>query len=92
MIKSRFLFCFFFFFLIIDLYFLTAAFITQNFNPSEELLIPIAISANEAKAEMETHHVTAESKIRKCSIQFRNLQIFLRSLLINSLQFISTIK
>ena len=47
--------CVFFFFLIIDLYFLTHAVITQIFNPIAELVIPIGISTKEAKAEMETH-------------------------------------
>ena len=49
--------CFFFFFLIIDLYFLIPAVITQIFNPIVELAIPIGIPTKEAKAEMETHPV-----------------------------------
>ena len=60
--------CFFFFFLIIDLYFLIPAVITQIFNPIVELAIPIGIPTKEAKAEMETHPVIVEPKIRKCSI------------------------
>ena len=44
--------CFFFFFLIIDLYFLITAVITKYFNPTTELVIPIAIPTIEAKAEM----------------------------------------
>ena len=44
---------FFFFFLIIDLYCLIPAVITQIFNPIEELVIPIGIPTKEAKAEME---------------------------------------
>ena len=51
------------FFLIIHLYFLTSAFITQIFNPITELVIPIRIMANEGKAEMETHPVIVEIKI-----------------------------
>ena len=47
--------CVFFFFLIIDLYFLIHAVITQIFNPIAELVIPIGISTKEAKAETETH-------------------------------------
>ena len=43
------------FFLIIDLYFLIHAVITQIFNPIAELVIPIGISTKEAKAETETH-------------------------------------
>ena len=45
--------CFFFFFLIIDLYFLIPAVIAQIFNPIPDLVIPIGIPAKEAKAEME---------------------------------------
>ena len=59
---------FFFFFLIIDLYFLIPAVIAQIFNPITELVIPIGIPTKEAKAEIETHPVIVEAKIRKCSI------------------------
>ena len=58
----------FFFFLIIDLYFLIHAAIVQIFNPIAELIIPIVIQTKEAKAEMETPPVIVEHKIRKCSI------------------------
>ena len=44
--------CFFFFFLIIDLYFLTPAVIAQIFNTIPELVIPTGIPIKEAKAEM----------------------------------------
>ena len=47
--------CFFFFFLIIDVYFLIPAVLTQVFNPTVELVNPIGIPTKEAKAEMETH-------------------------------------
>ena len=57
---------FFLFFLIIDLYFLIPAVIAQIFNPTAELVIPIG--TKEAKAEMETHPVIVEAKIRKCAI------------------------
>ena len=60
--------CFFFFFLIIDLYFLFPEAIAQIFNPTAELIIPIGISSKEAKAENEIHPVFAEAKTRKCSI------------------------
>ena len=50
--------CFFFFFLIIDLYFLIPAVITSIFNFIAELVIPIRIPTKEAKEEMETHAVT----------------------------------
>ena len=60
--------CFFFFFLIIDLYFLIPTVIAQIFNPIEELVIPIGIPTKEAKAEIETHPVIVQAKTRKCSI------------------------
>ena len=56
------------FFLNIELYFLIPAVITQNFNPIAELIIPIGISTEEAKATLETHTVTVEINIRKCSV------------------------
>ena len=56
--------CFIFFFLIIDLYFTIPAVLAQIFNPIAELVIPIEIPAKGAKAEMETHPVIAEAKIR----------------------------
>ena len=62
------LLCFFFFFLITNLYFLIAAVITQIFNPIGEIVILTGIPTKEAKAEMETHPVIAEPKIRNCSI------------------------
>ena len=60
--------CFFFFFLIIDLYFLIPTVIAQIFNPIEELVIPTGIPTKEAKAEVETHPVIVQAKTRKCSI------------------------
>ena len=60
--------CFFFFFFIIQLYFLTPAFIEQIFNPIAELVIPIGIPSKEVKAEIEQHPVIVGAKIRKCSI------------------------
>ena len=57
-----------FFFLIIDLYFLIPAVVTQIFSLIAELIIPIGIPAKEAKAEMETHPVTGVIKISKCPI------------------------
>ena len=60
--------CFFFFFLISDLQILIPAVIAQIFNPIAELVTPIAIPTKEAKAEMETHPVIVEAKMRKCSI------------------------
>ena len=60
--------CFLYFFLIIDLYFLIPAVIAQIFNSTAELAIPTGIPTNKAKAEIETHPVTVEAKISKCSI------------------------
>ena len=56
----------FYFFLIIDFYFLIPAVIAQIFNPFAELVSLIEIPTKEAEAE--THSVIAEAKIRKCSI------------------------
>ena len=60
--------CFFFFFLIIDLYFLISAVIAQIFNLIAELVIPTGIPVKETKGEIEIHTVIVETKIRKCSI------------------------
>ena len=60
--------CFFFFFLIIDLYFLISAVITLIFIVAAELSIRTGIPTEEAKAEMETHQVIIEVKISKCSV------------------------
>ena len=60
--------CLFFFFLIIDLFFLIPAVNAQIFNPIAESVIPIRVPIKEAKAEMETYPVIIEAKIRKCSI------------------------
>ena len=60
----------FLFFFIMDLYILIPAVIAQIFNPIEELVIPLGIPSKEAKAEIEIHPVTAETKIIiKCSVQ-----------------------
>ena len=62
------LLCFFSFFIIIELYFLIAGVIKQNFTPTAELVIPIGIPIKEAKAEMETHPVIVQPKTRECLI------------------------
>ena len=62
--------CLFFFFLIIDLYLLILAVITQIFNPTAELLIPTRIPTKEAKSEMETHPVTLQTK--KINFQYNS--------------------
>ena len=57
--------CFFFLFLIIDA--LIPAVITQIFNPSAELAIPIGVLINDAKTEIETPLYTGQynSKLDK---------------------------
>ena len=40
------------------------------FIPTEELSIPIGIPSKEAKAQIETHPVTVEAKINKCSVKY----------------------
>ena len=66
--NSTLLSCFFFFFLIIDLYLLIPAAIAQIFNPTVQVVIPIGIPSKGAKVEIEIHLVIVETKIRKCSI------------------------
>ena len=80
------------FFLIIDLYFLIAAAIAENFNSTAELVIPIGIPTKDEQAEIERQPVIAEAKIRKFSIKFRVAQRFLCLLLINSFWSISLTK
>ena len=58
----------FFFFLIIDLFFLITAAIAHIFNPIAELAVPIGPRCKEAKAKIQTHQVIVEAKIRTCSI------------------------
>ena len=55
-----------FFLSLTDLYFLIPSVITQTFTPLAELVIPIEIPTNEAKAGMETHAVITEIIIREC--------------------------
>ena len=57
-----------FLFLVIELYFLVSAVITQIFNPIAEIAILIRISIKIAKTEMKTHQVIIESQINECSI------------------------
>ena len=63
----------FFFFLIIDLYFLIHAVIADIFVPTAELVIPKGIATNEANTEIEMQPVTVEAKISKCSTLFKYL-------------------
>ena len=60
--------CYFFFFLIIDLYFLNQAALGQTFNLIAEHVILTEIPSKETKAEIKINPVIAEAKIRKCSI------------------------
>ena len=64
--KNSILYCFFF--LIIDLYLFSSCNYAQIFNPTVELAIPTGIPTKEAKKEMETHPVTLEAKVSRCSI------------------------
>ena len=60
---------FFSFFLIISLYFLIPAVITQIFNPNSELVILTRTPTTGANAEIEKKKtpLTAEMKTKKCS-------------------------
>ena len=58
----------FFFFLIIDLYLLIPAVITQICNPTVEIVMSVRKSTKEAKAEIKTSPVTVVNKISKYSI------------------------
>ena len=50
-----------------DLYFLIPAVIPQIFNPTAKLAVPTGIQTNKANAEIQTHLLTAETKIIKFS-------------------------
>ena len=60
---------YFFFFLIIDLYFLIQELLAKISTPTEKFKIFIGILTKEAKSEIETHPVTTETKISKCSVR-----------------------
>ena len=49
-------------------YFFNCSIFAQVSYPIAELIIPIGIPTKKAKAQMETHPVIVEPKIRKCSI------------------------
>ena len=66
--RNTILSCLFFFFLIINLYFLITAAIAQIYNPIAGRVIPIRIPIKEAKAEIEIHPEIVEAKIKTCSI------------------------
>ena len=42
--------------------------ITEIFDPTKELVITAIIPIKEAKAEIETHPVTVEYRVRKCAM------------------------
>ena len=69
--NNTFLSCFFFYFLVIDLYFISHVVCAHIFNPIAELIILIGLRSSEAKAETKIYPVTTEAKISKCSIQFK---------------------
>ena len=64
MLFQRCIILYVFFFLIIDLYFLIPAFISQIFNPIAELVVTIEIPSKETKLEVEIHPIIVEAKIR----------------------------
>ena len=76
--------CFFFFFLIINSYFLIPVVIAQIFILTAVLVIPKGIPAKKAKAEVETHQVTAKAKVSKRSIKLKVVPTFVCFLFINS--------
>ena len=55
--------CFFFFFVIIDLYYLIPEVTEQIFNPIAEHVIPIEIEINEVNAEIETQTLEVTSNL-----------------------------
>ena len=59
---------FFLFFLYNDLYFFTPAVITQIFNPTSELAMPIGIPTKEANKEIETQTLAVETKMSNCTM------------------------
>ena len=59
--------------------FLTTVIITEIFDPTTELVITAIIPTKEAKAEIETHPVTVESRIRKCAIKLKSYKSFCAS-------------
>ena len=60
--------CFFFSFLIVDLYFSIPTVITHIFYPIAELVIPTGIPSKEVKAEIEILPIIPEAELRKFSI------------------------
>ena len=74
---------FFFFFFITDVYFFNSCSYCTQFHPTAELTMPVGIPTKEAKAEIETHPVTAKMKI-SAQCNSKPYKTFLYFLLINS--------
>ena len=68
MLEIQFYLVFFPFSLIIDLYFLLIAIMSQVFNSTTEHTVPTEMKIKEAKVEIQTHLLTLEAKISKLSI------------------------
>ena len=68
MLEIQFYLVFFPFSLIIDLYFLLIAIMSQVFNSTTEHTVPTEMKIKEAKVERQTHLLTLEAKISKLSI------------------------
>ena len=68
LVSNTILSCFFYFFLIIDLYLLILAVITEIFIVVAEILIPTETPTKDANKEIETHQVAVEAKISKCPV------------------------
>ena len=69
-------FPFFFFFLILNSYFLIHAVNVHIFNPTAELAGPRGTPAIETNAKIKTHPRTVETQIRKCSNCYPFFNIF----------------
>ena len=82
--------CYFFFFLMVNFYFLIHEVIAQFSIPTAELAMYTEVSINEVNADIETESLTAEMKIRKYTKSFKTLYTFLYFSLIKSLSFISS--
>ena len=71
--------CLFFFYLIINLFFLIPALITKILNPIAEMVITIGIPSKETKEEMEPYPVTVEAKIRSAQYKSKLYRLFYAS-------------
>ena len=72
LVNNTILLCFFYNFLIIELYFLIPVVIAQSFNPTTKLVFHIEIPIKEVKAKIEIHPVIIEAKnIIACCSRFQ---------------------